>query len=159
MKTPAFLFLMAVVLVVISSPSPLCAQGGPPPHAGQRLPAAAAADDLVALECFLSLSDTELDQLQQAIARVRAMTPAERAALREKTLAYRRLPAAERDTLRLGWGWLNEQDRTDWPKMMHSLPVAESEAIRKEVLGLPPEQRAARKHALLEDWRSRSKRP
>ncbi|HEY0945741.1 MAG TPA: DUF3106 domain-containing protein [Opitutaceae bacterium] len=155
MKTSAFSLMIFLPLVIVASPL-LRAQGGPPAHAGQRM-AVGAGDDLAALDRFLSLSDAELDQLQQAIARVRAMTPAERAGLREKMLAYRRLPAGERENLRLGWGWLNEQDRSDWPAMMHALPPEEREAIRVQVLALPPEERAARKHALLEQWRSRSK--
>lgn len=134
----------------------LMAQGGPPPHAGPRnhTTGIAVSDDLAALDQFLTMDDAQLDQLQQAITRVRSMTPAERASLRTRIADYRRLPVEQREKVRAGWGWLNEADRNDWPSMMRSLPEAERSAIQTEIQSLSPDQRATRKNTLLKAWRA-----
>ncbi len=116
-------------------------------------------DDFPALERFLTLSDDQLDSIQKAVAKVRAMSPAERAALHAQLHAFRQLPEAKRAQVRAGWGWQNERDRDDWPAMMRSLPVAERAAIHTELQSLPPEDRPARKHELLEEWRKAESTP
>lgn len=154
MKT--LLFLLTAVMAATG----LMAQGGPPPHAGPRAHASVVAvgDDLAALDQFLAMDDAQLDQLQQAITRVRAMTPVERASLRARIVDYRQLPTEQREKVRAGWGWQSEADRNDWPLMMRSLPDAERSAIHTELQSLPPEQRATRKHTLLETWRSTARK-
>ena len=57
---------------------------------------AAEIKELAAVEQFLGLSDLELEQMQQVIARIRAMTPAERAALRAEIEKFRQLPEGQR---------------------------------------------------------------
>lgn len=109
-------------------------------------------EDLNALERFLDMSDEQLERIQQAIARVRAMSPEERTALHEKLHSFRQLPPAQRERLRAGWR--DNRDQADWPAMMRSLPDAERAAIQTEIQALAPTERAARKHALLEQWRS-----
>jgi hypothetical protein len=152
MKT--IVILLSTILATIG----LMAEGGPPPHTdSQARTATAASDDLAALDQFLAMDDAKLDQLQQAITRVRAMTPTERANLRHQIAEYRRLSSEQREKVRAGWGWLNDSDRNDWPQMMHSLPDAGRAAIQSEIQALPPEQRAIRKHALLESWRAKQK--
>lgn len=162
--------LFVLVVLATCTARPLAAAGGPPPWAGQGGAGAGAGGgparasiapseageqaELAALERFLSMSDEELDQLQRAIARVRAMSPAERSALREKMLEFRRLPAAHREQVRLGWGWVSDEDRRDWPEWMRSRSDEERAAIQAELQQLPVEERAARKHVLLEAWRA-----
>jgi len=147
---------IVILLSTVLAATGLMAQGGPPPHAGRQAhtTTTAVGEDLAALDQFLAMEDAQLDQLQQAIARVRAMTPAERAGLRVQIAEYRRLPTEQREKVRAGWGWLTEADRNDWPQMMHSISDAERAAIQAEIQALPPEQRATRKHALLEAWRA-----
>ncbi len=155
MKTVSQLILTGLLLCVARAP----AQNPSPAQTGQRLHATLRDnDDLTALDYFLSMSDTELDQLQTAIARVRAMSALERAAFREKIIAYRQLPENDRQQLRQGWGWQNEQDRNDWRSMMQSKTEPERSAIQTELQSVSPEQRTAHKHKLLEAWRSQSAR-
>lgn len=147
---------IVVILSTILTATGLMAQGGPPPHAGTQAQTTTAnvGEDLAALDQFLAMDDTKLDQLQQAIARVRAMTPAERSALRIRIAEYRRLPTDQREKVRAGWGWLSDADRNDWPLMMRSLSDAERTAIQAEIQALKPEQRAISKRELLEGWRA-----
>ncbi len=143
--------------VLAAMPAPVVAQGGPPSWAGQgRGPgggATAADDEFAALERFLAMSDVELDAMQQAIARVRAMTPEQRAAFRAQLAEFRQLPEERRDEIRGGWGWHNAQDRDDWRTMMRAKSPEERAAVQRELLALPADQRAARKHAMLDAWR------
>jgi hypothetical protein len=157
MKTFLFLFLTLLVF----THAPLHAQNGPPAHAGGKGLHAAlhSGDDLAALDQFLSMSDAELDQLQSAIARVRAMSPAEREAFRQKMIAYRQLPEGERQQVQQRWGWQSEQDRSDWSIMMRSKTEPERSAIQADVQSQPSDQRAARKHAILETWRAANNQP
>lgn len=154
-------FILTLFLSAAMAATGLMAQGGPPPHAGPRnhTTGIAVSDDLAALDQFLAMDDAQLDQLQQAITRVRAMTPAERANLRARIADYRQLPAEQREKVRAGWGWQSDSDRNDWPLMMRSKPEAERSAIQAEIQSLPPEQRATRKHELLETWRATAEPP
>lgn len=151
--------ILGAVLLLL--PTPGRAQGGPPPWAGQgggphaSRDAAAGDDEFAALERFLAMSDAELDEMQQAIARVRAMTPGQRAQLRAQIAAYHQLPAERREEIRAGWGWHDARDRDDWRAMMRAKSPEERAAIQAELQALPADQRMARKHALLEAWRSR----
>jgi hypothetical protein len=149
MKALTILF----VSCLLSSPAAM-AQGGPPPHAGQGNRAAAgAAGELAALEQFLALSDEELASIEQAIARVRAMTPEQRAEYRERLISYRNLPAPRRAEVRLGWGWQNPQDREDWREMMRGATEERRSAIHAELQAAAPEQVIVRRREILEAWR------
>jgi len=143
--------------VLAAMPAPVVAQGGPPPWAGQgRGPGGgttAADDEFAALERFLAMSDVELDAMQQAIARVRAMTPEQRAQLRTHIAAFHQLPEERREEIRAGWGWHDAQDRDDWRTMMRARSSEERATVQRELLALPAEQRIARKHEMLEAWR------
>lgn len=145
-----------ILLSAVMATTGLMAQGGPPPHAGGRTHASSGTmgGELAALDQFLTMDNAQLDQLQLAITRVRAMTPDERAKLRAHIADYRQLPVEQREKIRAGWGWQNDADRNDWPLMMHSLSEADSATIQTELQSLTPEQRTTRKHALLEAWRA-----
>jgi len=150
------LILTLIVFACTASVS-VVAQGGPPSWAGKGQGRnevnKEGPEDLIALDRFLSMSDSQLDQLMQAISKVRAMTPAQRTAMKKQMAEYRNLSPEQREQVRTGWGWLNEEDRSDWPLMMHSKSDAERAAIQTEIQNLTADKRAARKHALLEDWR------
>lgn len=137
----------------------LVVAAAPDSAGGSPVAVAGPGDDFPALERFLTLSDDQLDRIQKAVAKVRAMNPAERAALHAQLHAFRQLPEDKRQQVRAGWGWQNERDRDDWPAMMHSLPAAERAAIQTELQSLPPEGRPARKHELLEEWRRERRGP
>lgn len=109
-------------------------------------------DDFLALERFLDMRDEQLDRIQRAIARVRAMPPEERAALHARLHAFRQLPTGQRERLRAGWR--DERDQADWQQMIRSLSAPQRDAIQAELQSLAPAERAARKHQLLEAWRT-----
>jgi hypothetical protein len=160
MKTLWFVLSLTVSAGLLALWSSAGAQGGPPPWAGQGGgPRAATAnalgsDEFAALERFLSMSDAELDEMQRAIARVRAMTPEQREHMRAQIAAFHQLPAERREEIREGWGWHDARDRDDWRTMMRAKTTEERAAIQAELQVLPAEQRMARKRALLEAWRT-----
>jgi hypothetical protein len=117
------------------------------------------ADDLVALEHFLRLSDEQLDQLQAALARIRAMTPEERAAFAEEVLCYRALPGDQRRQIREGWGRQNRDNQDQWREMMQQLGPQQRDRIQSELQSLPPDKRTQRRLELLEQWRKRPAKP
>ena len=98
------------------------------------------------------MDNAQLARVERAVARLRAMSPAERAALHERLSAFHRLPPAERNRVRAGWR--DERDRADWPQMMHSLTPEQRAAVQAELQALDPADRATRKHELLDAWRA-----
>ncbi|HLP08256.1 MAG TPA: DUF3106 domain-containing protein [Opitutaceae bacterium] len=135
------------------------ALGATPVDASPAAPETPATEvqEFAALERFLSMDDAQLERIQRAIARLRAMTPAERAALHDRMHSFHRLPPGERARVRAGWR--DERDQADWPRMMHALPDAERSAIQAELQSLEPADRATRKHELLEIWRGTTAAP
>lgn len=152
-RRPLLAALATLALPLFLGAAPAAATPPPPSTA----PAAADAQEFAALERFLSMDDAQLERIQRAITRLRAMTPAERAALHDRLHAFHRLPPGERARVRAGWR--DERDQTDWPLMMHSLPEAERAAIQAELQSLEPAERATRKHELLELWRGNTSAP
>jgi hypothetical protein len=143
MKTPRLLLLLAGLLVL----GPL--------HAGDSVPANTAAElpasrEMAALEHFLDLTDDDLDQMQRVIARIRAMSPAERAALRLEVEKFRSLPAPQRHQLRLGWGALDERLQDGWRRMMQAATPERRAEIQARLQALPPEKKAAYRQELAE---------
>jgi hypothetical protein len=130
---------------------------GAAPSAGHSPDAASVSpveSELVALERFLSSSDAELDDLRRAIDRVRALSPEERRRLLERIVTFRALPESQRAQVRAGWGWVDARDRREWPEYMHALEAEERRSVQSAIEALPPQKRAAYKHALLERWRA-----
>lgn len=122
-------------------------------------PAAPATGELVALEKFLTLDDTQLDELQRAIARVRAMSPDERAKLREQIAQFRQLPAAERQAWRQGWGQMPAELRDGWREMMQSADDAQRAEIRRQLEALPPAERGPARRKMVEEFLRARARP
>ena len=108
--------------------------------------------EMASVEQFLSLSDADLDQLQQVIIRIRAMTPEQRAALRKEISQYRELPGAQRDQLRMGWGWMPREIQDGWREMMQHATPERRTAIQQELQALGPEEKAARRRQLVEEY-------
>lgn len=123
------------------------------------VPAATAADtippaarEMAAVEQFLGLSDTELDQLQQVIARLRAMPAEQRVALRLEIEQYRRLPEPQREQLRMGWGWMPREIQEGWREMMQHATPERRAAIQQELQALGPADKTARRRQLAEEY-------
>lgn len=122
--------------------------------ADQPAPARTPAElkELAAVEQFLALSDADLDQVQQVIARIRAMKPEERAALRTEITRYRQLPEAQRQELRQGWGWMPREIQDGWREMMQGASPERRAEIQNKMQSLPVEQRMTYRRQLVEDY-------
>ena len=143
------------VLILLVATLAACAGFAAQDDANRATPAA----ELAALEQFLSLSDAQLDQLQAALARIRALSPAERAAFAEEILSYRALPGEQRRQIREGWGRHSRDSREDWRALMQSLNPQERARVQQELQALPPEQRLQRRLELLDQWRNPATSP
>jgi hypothetical protein len=112
------------------------------------------AGELAALEQFLGLSDAQLDQLIDALQRVRAMTPEERVGFAKAIRDYRQLPGEQRRQIRDGWGRQSDASRDDWRRMMQALGPDERARIQAELQAADPDQRVQRRLEILEAWRA-----
>lgn len=158
MKTTTSAFLFAAILGLATAAGPLRAAAPPAPtHTPQEL------KELSAVEHFLDLSDAELDQLQQVIARIRAMTPDQRAQLRREIVQYRGLPAAQRERMRMGWeemhpgmggGWgrMPADIRDGWREMIQHATPEQHAAIQARLRTLSAEERTAYRLQLVEEY-------
>lgn len=133
--------------------------GGPVSVAAEEPPLRPAPQEMAALEHFLDLTDSDLDQMQRVIARIRAMTPVERAALRAEIEKFRRLPEAERHQLRLGWGALTPDLQQAWRRMMQAASPERRVEIQQRMQALRPEQKAALRRELAEEFLRREQAP
>ena len=113
---------------------------------------AAELKELASVEQFLGLSDAELDQIQQVLGRIRAMNPAERAALRAEIEKFRQLPDAQRQQLRQGWGWMPRDIQDAWREMMQSATDARRTEIQTKLQALSPDEKMAYRRKLSEDY-------
>jgi hypothetical protein len=122
-------------------------------NAGEPVPPLSPApQEMAALEHFLALTDDDLDQMQRVIARIRAMGPAERAALRAEIEKFRRLPESDRHQLRLGWGALDPDLQDAWRRMMQAASSERRAEIQRRLQALPPDRKAALRRKLAEEF-------
>jgi hypothetical protein len=125
------------------------------PRAAAAQPAARPAaelKELATVEQFLGLSDAELDQMQQVLARIRAMKPAERAALRAEVDKFRQLPENQRQQLRQGWGWMPANIQDAWREMMQGATPERRTEIQTKIQSLSPDDRLIYRKQLAEDY-------
>ena len=151
MKTNLTLVLVLGSLAVWTTAAPA---GEPAPP-----PLRPAPQEMAALGHFLDLTDEDLDQMQRVIARIRAMDPAERAALRAEIEKFRRLPEAERHQLRLGWGALDPDLQEAWRRMMQAASPERRAEIQRRLQALPPEKKAALRRELAAEFLRQGKAP
>ncbi|MBI5382541.1 MAG: DUF3106 domain-containing protein [Opitutae bacterium] len=146
MKTAArFSLFAAAGLAVLLITPPLWAADppAPPPVAGK---------DLSAVEQFLNLSDAELEQMARVLERLRAMSPAERAALRAEIAKFRQLPEPQRQALRQGWGWMPREIQDGWREMMQGATPARRTEIQTKMQALSADERTAYRRQLVEEY-------
>jgi len=143
------IFIRLLLLASLLPPGLLRAADPAPASPPAALPAG---KELAALERFLDLPDEELDQMQQVIARIRAMSPAERAALRQEMDNFRRLPDTQRRQLRQGWGALESGLQDAWRRMMQAAPAERRAEIQEKLQALPPEKKAEYRRQLAEEF-------
>ncbi len=113
---------------------------------------AAELKELASVEQFLGLSDAELDQMQQVLARLRAMKPAERAALRVEIEKYRQLPEAQRQQLRQGWGWMPRDVQDAWREMMQNATPERRAEVQQKLQAMTPDERLEYRRRLSEEY-------
>ena len=140
---------VALLFLVFSAAT---AQNPPPAPRSAPPPSSGSAAELAALERFLDLSDEELTQMADAIARLRAMTPAQRAALRGEIAAFRQLPEPERQQIRQGWGGMPAEIQDGWRDMMHNATDEERAAIQSKMHSLSSEERTHYRRTLVEAY-------
>ena len=145
MKTSLLLLLFALLLPASPLRATDSAPAQPPPSANKEV-------DLAALERFLDLPDEELDQMQRAIALIRAMGPEERAELRKAMNKFRSLPDAQRRQLRQGWGALEAGLQDAWRRMMQAATAERRAEIQQKLQALPPEKKAEYRRQLAEEF-------
>jgi hypothetical protein len=126
------------------------AMPGAEPAAGSRT--AGELKELTSVEQFLGLSDAELDLMQQVLARIRAMSPAERAALRAEIEKYRQLPEGQRQQLRHGWGWMPREIQDAWREMMQNATPEQRTEIQTKIQAMDPEARLTYRRQLTEEY-------
>lgn len=146
MKTKFTLFILATALVLGGA---LHAADPGPKAAATPLPAP---KEMAALEHFLDLTDADLDQMQQVIARIRAMSPAERAKLRKEIQEFRQLPETQRRKLQQGWGRMDSELQDGWRRMMHSATPERRAEIQAQMQAQPPGNKAEFRRHLVEEF-------
>jgi hypothetical protein len=128
--------------------APLAAQT--PAAEASSSPAPSSDGELAALEQFLNLSDAELAQMEAVIARIRAMTPAQRATLRTEVAAFRRLPEQQRLQIRQGWGGMPADIQSGWREMMQRAKPERRAEIQTKLQGLTPDEKMRYRRDLVE---------
>ena len=113
---------------------------------------AAELKELASVEQFLVLTDAELDQMQQVLARLRAMQPAERAALRAEIEKFRQLPDAQRQQLRQGWGWMPREIQDAWREMMQSATPERRTEVQAKLQAMTADERMTYRRQLSEEY-------
>ena len=108
--------------------------------------------ELASVDQFLGLSDAELDQMQQILARIRAMKPAERVALRTEIEKFRQLPDAQRQQLRQGWGWMPRDVQDAWREMMQSATPERRTEVQTKLQAMTPDERMTYRRQLSEEY-------
>lgn len=147
----AGLVMLAATAAVAQNPAAALPPGATPP--GQT-----ASGELAALEQFLDLSDAELAQMEQIIARLRAMTPAQRSALRDEIAAFRKLPEPQRQQIRQGWGQMPAEIQAGWREMMQNATPERRAEIQARLQALAPDAKAAYRRQLVDEYlKSKSK--
>jgi hypothetical protein len=96
-----------------------------------------------ALDRFLAMSDDELAAIEQTIQRIRAMSPEERAAYRNKVREYYQLPETEQERIQVAWGQLDNRLREQWRTFMQSLGEKERLELQTQLRAIEPENKVA----------------
>jgi hypothetical protein len=141
-----------IPLLLLTSLLPLGGLGAADPAPATPTPALPAGKELAALDQFLSLSNEDLDQMQQVIARIRTMNPAEKAELRREMDQFRSLPDEQRRQLRQGWGAMEAGIQDAWRRMMQSASAERRDEIQANLQALTPEKKMAYRRQLAEEF-------
>ena len=131
--------LHTFILVLFISTSIAMAQGGKGhgggmgPQYGKALNSDEQTHKMTNLRAFLSMSDAQLERMENAIRDIRKMSPEEKEALRNKLDAYTSLPKQQRDSVNQAWGQLDQQIKDAWRTYVDSLEQDELDELRKNM--------------------------
>ena len=146
------IFLMLVASAAGQNPPAPSTSRTPAAAMTAPSPASASAGELTSLEQFLGLSDAELAQMEQVIVRLRAMSPEQRAALRDEITTFRKLPEPQRLQLRQGWGWMPAEIQNGWREMMQSATPERRMEIQTKMQSLAPDEKTRYRRELVEAY-------
>lgn len=135
------------LLIICLSPCLVFAKGPGPGSGGPYR----AEPGMAALEQFLSMSDSELEQLEETIRRIRQMTPDEREQYRRKLATYQQLPDEQRQHIRNAWGKLDARIRAAWREYMMALEAGERQRVHERLRAAEPESRTRLRLELLRE--------
>jgi hypothetical protein len=112
-------------------------------------------DSLRQLRQFANLSDEQLIAIRDVINSLLAMSPEERALLKEKIAEFEQLDPDTQVMMRQGWGQLSKEDQDQWRGMMQSLPEPDRQRIHEELRQLPLAERMHYRLDRLEKWKQK----
>ena len=90
--------------------------------------------------------------MEQVIVRLRAMSPEQRAALRDEITTFRKLPEPQRLQLRQGWGWMPAEIQNGWREMMQSATPERRMEIQTKMQSLAPDEKTRYRRELVEAY-------
>lgn len=85
------------------------------------------------LRIFLSMSDAQLERMEQAIRDIREMSPEEKEALRKKLDDYSNLPKRYRESMTQAWGQLDQKVKDAWRNYVDSLNKEQLDQLRNKM--------------------------
>jgi Spy/CpxP family protein refolding chaperone len=145
----AYLLTLPLLAIAYAAAAQEPTPKAPPPASA---PSSNSPAELAALDRFLDLSDAELAQMADAIARLRAMTPEQRVALRKEITEFRQLPETQRSRIRAGWGWMPAEIQNGWREMMQAATPEKRASIQARLQSLAPEERTRYRRELVEEY-------
>jgi len=131
--------LHILILVLFISASGAIAQGGKGPGGGMGaqhgkvFTSDEQTHNMANLRAFLSMSDAQLERMENAIRDIRQMTPEEKEALRKKLDDYTNLPKNQRDSMNQAWGQLDQKIKDAWRKYIDSLGQDDLDELRQKM--------------------------
>lgn len=106
--------------------------GGMGPH-GKIINSDEQTHKMTNLRTFLSMSDAQLERMENAIREIREMSPEERETLRAKLDDYSNMPKRQRDSMNQAWGMLDQKIKDAWRVYVDGLEQDELDDLRKKM--------------------------
>lgn len=103
------------------------------------------------LSSFLSMSDAQLERMENAIREIREMSSEEREALRGKLDDYTNMPKRQRDSMNKAWGMLDQKIKDAWREYVDSLEKEGLDELRDKMDKLSQSDRLEYRMNLLKE--------
>ena len=131
--------LHTFILILLISSSLGFAQGGKGPGGGMGaqhgkiINSDEQTHKMSNLRTFLSMSDAQLERMENAIREIREMSPEERETLRNKLDDYSNMPKRQRDSMNQAWGMLDQKIKDAWRVYVDSLEQEGLDELREKM--------------------------